>query len=64
MKPIKNIPNHELFFHFRKLQSIAHEVAYANSNTEMEYFTMHYLRPQLEKVEQLIGPFNEKNNAN
>jgi len=60
MKQIKDVPKHELIFQLRKLQAIAREVAYAKTETDMEYFTMHYLRPQLEKLQQFIGKNNEQ----
>jgi hypothetical protein len=55
MKPIKHIPNDELYYNLRQLSEVAKVVAYANSNEEAEYFTVNYLRPILEKTDQLIG---------
>lgn len=59
MKQINDIPKHELIFQLRKLQAIAHEVAYAKDETDMEYFTMRHLRPELQKLKQLIGDSSE-----
>jgi hypothetical protein len=64
MRQINSVPNHELFSQLRKLQKIAKEVAYANSDAEMEYFTMRYLRPELERVKQLIGDLDETDKTN
>lgn len=60
MKQINDIPKHELLFQLRKLQAIAREVAYAKNEADMEYFTMRYLRPELEKTEQMIGTLDER----
>jgi hypothetical protein len=54
MKQIKDVSKHELLFQLRKLQAIAHEVAYATNEADSEYFTVRYLRPELERVEQLL----------
>ena len=54
MKPIKHIPNDELYFNLRQLSVVAKVVAYAGSNEEAEYFTINYLRPILEKTEKLL----------
>ena len=62
MKQIKDIPVHELVFKLRKLQAAAHEVAYAPTNVDAEYFTLKYLRPALEEVDTLLSTGNEQNN--
>lgn len=55
MKHIKDLPNAvTLYYHLRKLQTIAKEVAYAQNETDAEYFTIRHLRPELEKVEQIL----------
>ena len=64
MKQIQDVPRHELAYHLRRLQIIAHEVAYAKNETDMEYYTMRLLRPELEKLEQLIGSSSETCNSN
>jgi hypothetical protein len=55
MKPIKQIPNSELYFNLRQLSEIAKVVAYAKDEYEAEYFTINYLRPILEKTEKLLN---------
>ena len=55
MRHIKQIPNDELYFNLRQLSEVAKVVAYAKSESEAEYFTLHYLRPILDKTEKLLG---------
>lgn len=65
MKQIQDVPRHELAYHLRRLQLIAREVAYAKSEADMEFYTMQFLRPELEKLEQVIGATsNETSNSN
>lgn len=64
MKQIQDVPQHELVYHLRRLQIVASEVAYAKNETDMEYYTIRLLRPELEKLEQLIGSSSEISNSN
>jgi len=65
MRPIKQIPNVDLRFALRRLVNISHEVAYAKSSKEAEYFAVHCLRPLLEEVEPLLGiKFNNEQKIN
>jgi len=55
MKTINEVPSHKLVYQLRRLQRIAKEVAYAKNESDAEYFTVRHLRPEIEKVEKLIG---------
>ena len=61
MKQIQDVPVPELVYQLRKLQAAAKEVAYAKNETDAEFFTMRYLRPEIEKVEKLLKQTNESN---
>jgi hypothetical protein len=54
MKTINQVPVTDLVFQLRKLSNAAKEVAYADSNTEAEYFTINHLRPLIEQTELLL----------
>lgn len=62
MKSINEVPKHELVYQLRKLSQIAHEVAYAKNENDLEYFTIKYLRPALEEVNSLLSTGDEQNN--
>ena len=56
MKSINKVPTYdELYFNLARLNEMAKAVAYAKSSSDAEYFTMKYLRPQIDKSEQLIN---------
>jgi hypothetical protein len=54
MNTINKVPNHELYFNLSRLTEIAKTVAYAKNEADAEFFTVKYLRPQIEKVEELL----------
>ena len=55
MKSINKVPSYdELYINLARLNEMAKAVAYAKSSSDAEYFTMKYLRPQIEKSDQLM----------
>jgi len=54
-------PQHELIYNLQRLNEFAKAVAYAKDNTEAEFFTVKYLRPQIETVENILTNAREFN---
>ena len=55
MKSINKVPSYdELYINLARLNEMAKAVAYAKSPEDAQFFTMKYLRPQIEKSEQLM----------
>jgi hypothetical protein len=62
MKLINQLPQSELVYSLRRLSEAAKVVAYAKSDVDAEYFTLHYLRPLIQETETLLN--NEKKPIN
>ena len=54
MNSIKKVPNHELYYNLKRLSEFAKAVAYAKTPADAEFFTMKYLRPQIETVDLIL----------
>ena len=55
MKSINKVPSYdELYINLARLNEMAKAVAYAKSPEDAQFFTMKYLRPQIEKSERLM----------
>lgn len=55
MNSIKKVPSHELYYNLQRLNEFAKAVAYAKNTADAEFFTMKYLRPQIEAVETVLN---------
>lgn len=65
MNSIKKVPHHELYYNLQRLNEFAKAVAYAKDNSEAEFFTIKYLRPQIEAVENILNEARSiRNNEN
>ena len=55
MKSINKVPSYdELYINLARLNEMAKAVAYAKSPEDAQFCTMKYLRPQIEKSDQLM----------
>lgn len=63
MNSIKKVPADELVYNLRRLSEMAKAVAFAKSTEEAEYFTIKYLRPQIEAAETILNNVRENNKA-
>ena len=61
MNSIKKVPDHELYYNLRRLSEFAKAVAYAKNPADAEFFTMKYLRHQIEVFDIIL---NNKRNSN
>ena len=55
MKSINKVPAHELYYNLSRLNEMAKAVAYAKTSEDAEYFTIKYLRPQIELIDTILN---------
>lgn len=55
MNSIKKVPSHELYYNLQRLNEFAKAVAYAKNPSDAHFFTVRYLRPQIETVEKILN---------
>ena len=64
MNSIKKVPADELYFNLSRLNEMARVVAYAKSSEEAEYFTINYLRPQIERIDTILNNVTQNRKEN
>jgi hypothetical protein len=65
MNSIKKVPEYELHYNLQRLNEFAKAVAYAKNASDAEFFTIKYLRPQIEAVENILNEARSvRNNEN
>lgn len=54
-KTSRKVRSDELYYNLSRLNEIAKTVAHAKSPADAEYFTVKYLRPQIDATEELLA---------
>ena len=64
MNSIKKVPNDELYYSLSRLNEAARAVAYAKSPEDAEFFTNRYLRPQIERIDNILNNVTQSRKEN
>ena len=55
----RKVRSDELYYKLSRLNEVAKAVANAKSSADAEYFTIRYLRPQIDETESLLADMRQ-----